>query len=81
MKKITNSKPITDFFKPISEIDFKINLLLERRRQIRDAEERQKRDEELKIEAQIEREKQMQLDKERRMNRINEPSIQEIIRD
>ena len=29
MKKIADSKPITIFFKPVSTIDYQINLLLE----------------------------------------------------
>ena len=64
MKKIADFKPITNFFKPVSTIDYQINLLLERKRQM--LENRQKRDEELKEKAQIEeRKKQIQLDYER----------------
>jgi hypothetical protein len=81
MKKIADSKPITNFFKPVSTIDYQINLLLERKRQMLEAENRQKRDEELKEKAQIERKRQMQLDYERRKNRVNLPSAEEIIRD
>ena len=65
MKKIADPKPITNFFKPVSTIDYQINLLLERKRQM--LENRQKRDEELKEKAQIEERKkhQIQLDYER----------------
>ena len=50
----------------VSTIDYQINLLLERKRQMLEAENRQKRDEELKEKAQIEeRKKQIQLDYER----------------
>ena len=58
MKKIADPKPITNFFKPVSTIDYQINLLLERKRQMLEAENRQKCDEELKEIAQIERKKQ-----------------------
>ena len=56
-EKIADFKPITNFFKPVSTIDYQINLLLERKRQMLEAENRQKRDEELKEKAQIEERK------------------------
>ena len=59
MKKIADFKPITNFFKPVSTIDYQINLLLERKRQMLEAENRQKRDEELKEKAQIEERKKL----------------------